>query len=107
MSSKPDRDPADRVLCLTPTPGKRPTTVPRWKFEAVRRAILEVFARHPDGVEFKVLPELVREALPEGERKDLGSIAWHVTTVKLHLEVEGEIERVAGRSPQLLRRVGT
>lgn len=33
----------DKILCATPTPGKAPTRIDRWKHDRVRTAILSVF----------------------------------------------------------------
>ncbi len=99
-------DDSDRIVCRTPTPGSKPTRIQRWKFEAVRRAILEVLPVEPPGVPFmSTLPDLVEAALTPEERASLGSVGWYTTTVKLELEVRGEIARVPGVSPQHLVRV--
>ena len=90
------------IVCKTPTPGKKPTSIPRWKYEAVRRAILEAIPPHGDGVPFRELPRLVSERLRKEELDRLGSVGWHTTTVKLHLEVLGEIRRLPSVSPQRL-----
>jgi hypothetical protein len=92
-----------RVLCQTPTPGKQGTLIARWKYEAVRAAILRAVPRDERGVEFKQLPDLVRQHLAPQSLKELGSVSWYTTTVKLDLEVRGEIERVPGSKPQRLR----
>lgn len=95
---------ADRfMLCQTPTPGKQPMRIPQWKFDAVRKAILRVLPKG-GSIAFKDLPDLVADALPADARARLGSVSWHVTTVKLHLETTGELQRVPGESPQRLRR---
>jgi len=94
----------DSVVCETPTPGKQPTRIARWKYDRVRAAILDAVPRDPQGVEFKRLPRRVAERLTETEREALGSVSWHTTTVKLDLEVKREIERVPGSKPQRLRR---
>jgi hypothetical protein len=91
-----------RVLCRTPTPGKKPTRIDRVKFERIRRAILECVPRSTPGVEFQKLPGLVSRRLSQAERASIGSIRWYVTTVKLELEVRGEIRRLAGSRPQRL-----
>ena len=91
------------MRCANPDPEKQPINIPRWKFEAVRAAILKVLADRPEGVEFKRLPTLVRDALADDELKRLGSVPWHTTVVKLHLEAVSEIERIAGRRPQVIR----
>jgi hypothetical protein len=33
----------------------------------------------------------------------LGSLGWHITTVRLEMEVRGEIERVPGKRPLELK----
>ena len=92
----------ETVLCQTPTPGKKPTRISKWKYDLVRSAIL---ASIPEtGIEFKRLPQLVERKLTSGEMESLGSVSWYTTTVKLDMEVKGEIERVPGSNPQLLRR---
>lgn len=93
-----------KVLCETPTPGKEGTRIPKWKYDAVRAAIRTVVPRSTDGIEFRALPDLVQEVLSAEHRQQLGSITWHTVTVKLHLEVIGEIERIAGSRPQRIRR---
>ncbi len=100
--------PDDRILCESPTPGAKGTRIPRWKYDAVRAAIRKALAsKHAraDGVEFRELPTLVEHHLPAAARADLGSIMWHVTTVKLHMETAGEVERVPGSKPQRVRLV--
>jgi len=95
---------ADKITCETPTPGKKPTRIPRWKYEAVRSAILGIVPARGRGVPFGELPRLVAKRLSDDERDRLGSVGWHTTTVKLHLEVLGEIRRMPGVSPQRLLR---
>lgn len=94
---------SETVLCRTPTPGKQPTRIPGWKFQALHDAILAVVPKDEKGIPFIKLAEMVEEYLPSEVRQDLGSIGWHTTTVKLEMEVRGEIERVPGASPQRLR----
>jgi hypothetical protein len=95
----------DAVVCRTPTPGKKPTRIDRWKFDAVRRAILAVLPKTGAGVLFTDLTGLVKSELPEEELDELGAPMWYVTTVKLEMEVRGEIRRVKGAVPQRLLRV--
>ncbi len=95
---------SDKVVCATPTPGKQPTRIDRWKYDAIREQILAIVDERPDGVLFKELPQLVQQRLSPANRSKLGSLMWYVTTVKLDLEVRGEIVRVAKSSPQLLQR---
>lgn len=93
-----------KVLCLTPTPGKQGTRIDRWKYDAVRAAILQAVPADDTGVEFKRLPDLVRQNLSADDLGHLGSVSWYTTTVKLDLEVRGEIERIPGAKPQRLHR---
>lgn len=93
-----------KIVCETPTPGKEGTRIPQWKYDAVRAAIRKVVPRGKEGIESQALPDLVEEALSADARRDLGSITWHTVTVKLHMEVIGEIERIAGSTPQRIRR---
>lgn len=92
-----------KVLCLTPTPGKQGTRIAQWKYDTLRRAIRKAVPKNKTGVEFRKLPELVRPFLADDELKKLGSLTWYAVTVKLHLEVIGEIERVPGAKPQRIR----
>ena len=94
----------DKIVCRTPTPGKLPTRIDRWKYDVVRAAILEAIPRGPRGVEFRQLSGLVHERIPTRDRERLGSVPWYVSTVKLDLEVRGEIERLPGSRPQRLVR---
>jgi hypothetical protein len=92
----------DKVICETPTPGKKPTRIDRWKYDAIRAAILKVLAATDDGVAFKHLPHLVGDVIEPSAREKIGSMSWYTTTVKLDLEAKGEIHRVEGARPQRL-----
>ena len=91
---------ADRTVCHTPTPNKQPTSIPTWKYELVRRAILDVLPDAAPGIPAKDLPELVRTRLSDEELGKLGSVNWHATTVKLNMEVDKEIARHPTKKPQ-------
>ena len=54
----------DKVLCETPTPGKQPTRIAKWKYELVRSAILAEVPDDDKGVEFNRLAELVERRIP-------------------------------------------
>jgi hypothetical protein len=95
---------SDKVACKTPTPGKQPTRIDRWKYDAVREAILKVIPNRGEGVLFSDLSDKVKAVLPARQLADLGSVTWYTTTVKLDLEVRGEIYRVEAARPQRLRR---
>ena len=93
-----------KVECRTPNPGKPGVTrIPAWKFDTVRAAIIDTLSA--GDVAFSELPARVAARLSDAERSKLGSVGWHTTSVKLEMEVRGEIERVPGISPQMLRLV--
>lgn len=94
------------MLCRTPTPGKQPTSIPAWKYRLVREALLAIVPTALPGIAARALPARVAEALPSDARERLGSVTWHVTTVRLNMEVEGELHRVAGVKPLHLVRAG-
>lgn len=97
----------EKVVCETPTPGKQAKRIDRWKYEAVRRAILEAVppaGGAGEGLAFAELAGEVERRLSADERERLGSVPWYSTTVKLDLEVKGEIRRVPGVTPQRLVR---
>ena len=91
----------ERVACRTPNvaggEGKR---IPKWKFDLIRSAILAELGVHD--VPFSELPERVGARLSAVDLKRLGSVGWHTTTVKLELEVRGEIRRLPGPGKQML-----
>lgn len=90
-----------KVACRTPTPGRSGVTnIPQWRFDIIRGAIIDVIAT--EEVRFADLPDLVRDRLSEEVKGRLGSIGWNVTTVKLEMEVRGEIIRLEGKGPQRL-----
>ena len=93
----------ERVVCETPTPGKKPTRIHKWKYDLLRGVILDIVGGSSDGVEFRALPSLVEARLSPEQLSDLGSVSWYTTCVKLDMEVKGDIVRVAGTRPQRLR----
>ena len=92
----------ERVVCQTPTPGKKPTRIHKWKYDLIRGVILDVVGGSSEGVEFRDLSGLVEARLSPEQLSDLGSVSWYTTTVKLDMEVKGDIARVAGARPQRL-----
>jgi len=94
-----------KVRCRTPTKGRDgATAIPEWKFTCIREAIRAELSQAPCA--FNELTSRVAPRLTEQQKADMGSLGWHVTTVKLELEVRGEIERVEGAKPQQLRLAG-
>lgn len=95
----------DKVLCENPVREKKPIRIDRWKYDAVRKAILSSLSRKGDGVLFSELASHVKSRLTNDVRERIGSVAWYTTTVKLDMEAKGEIKRVKGTHPQRLLRV--
>ncbi len=94
----------DRTPCRTPA-GTSATNLPTWKVEACRTAILSVLS---DGeVPAKEISDLAGARLSGADREELGKLGWHMTAVRLELEVRGEVERVPGAKPVTLRLAGT
>jgi hypothetical protein len=94
----------ENISCENPNPEKQGTKIALWKFEMVRDAILSVLADSPGGVTSTELMARVRETLQEEEISRLGSVAWHTTVVKLHLESTSVITRDATTRPSLFRK---
>ncbi|MFK7888168.1 MAG: hypothetical protein AB8G16_15010 [Gammaproteobacteria bacterium] len=97
--------PEPRTVCHTPTPGKQPTSIPTWKYDLVRTAVLAAVPTAEPGVVAKDLPAMVGDQLDADDKAQLGSITWYTTTVKLNMEVDGELARVAGAKPQRLIKI--
>ena len=95
----------EKVGCRTPAERRDGVTnIPKWKFDAIRGAILSVLAA--GDTKWGDLTDAVRARLSANELARMGKLGWHVVSVKLELEVRGEIERVDGAKPQLLRLAG-
>lgn len=92
----------EKVVCETPTPGKKATRIDKWKYDAVAKAIIKSIPKSGKGLLFSELPEQVKTKLNKHDLKNLGSIGWYTTVVKLDLEVKGRIKRVEGERPQRL-----
>lgn len=99
-----NKNAVDKIICRTPTKGRDgTTTIPTWKYKSVRQAIIESIEQSETGsIAFKDLAQAVKTKLTPDQLSALGSVGWHVTTVKLNMEVEGEISRVPDLSPQRL-----
>lgn len=89
---------SERVLTLHPE-GKNGVNLDQGKYRTIRRAILENLRKHGD----MSFTELTRAIDAQLRDSFSGKISWYVVTVKLDLEARGEIERMPGRTPQVLR----
>lgn len=96
--------PEGKIACGTPAPGRSGTTnIPAWKFVTIRQILRELIRSHrAAGLPFQGLAQRVANRMDPADLKDLGSVGWHVTTVKLELEVRGEIVRALGPGAQRL-----
>ena len=91
----------EKIACRTPAKDRDGVTnIPKWKFEVLEVAILDVLKQ--GDCPFADLKEKVRVRLDGDELNRLGSLGWHLTTVKLEMEVRGDIKRLDGVSPQML-----
>ncbi len=91
----------DKTPCRTPAKDRDGVTnIPTWKFDLVRDALLKTL--RAGDVPFSELSRKVGTHLSADEKKRLGSLGWHVTCVKLELEVRGEVARRKGASPQIV-----
>jgi hypothetical protein len=88
----------ERIMTLHPA-GKQGVNIEREKYEVIKQKILECIGEHGT-MSFRDLAAAV-EARLAGTFD--GSVSWYTETVKLDLEARGIIERVPGRSPQVLR----
>ncbi|WP_018128514.1 DUF6958 family protein [Balneola vulgaris] len=93
----------EKIVCETPTPGKNSTRIDKWKYEAVRKAILKVVPTEGPGILFKELPQYLEGVLTDEELENLGSLMWYTTTVKLDMEAKGELIRLKGSPQRLIR----
>ena len=93
----------EKIACRTPAEGRDGVTrIPKWKFDLIRGHILALVEGAGEaGFPFSDLTSSVGARLREGERNTLGSVGWHTTTVKLEMEVAGDLQRLPG-SPQKL-----
>ena len=95
----------ERVVCETADSGEEAHTHPQVEVRPAGRTILEIVAESVDGVEFRNLSGLIEGRLSTEQRENLGSVSWYTVSVKLDMEVKGDIERVPRAKPQKLRLV--
>jgi hypothetical protein len=91
------------IPTINPGRGKKGPRIDSARYDAMKAALLAVIPRTGEGVTFASLPKLVERKLPRALFRG-ASILWYATTVKLDLEARGLLQRVAGVSPQRLRR---
>lgn len=94
----------ERFQTQHPDSEKQGENIVKWKYDAVRRVILDAVPCDDEGIAFSQLSTVVREGLEPKNLAELGSVNWYTTVVKLDLEARGEIRRLPGRGPQRLAR---
>ena len=87
-----------RILTLHPE-GKQGVNIEREKYDLILCNIISVLEQKPQ-LSFSDLQTEIKDRIGNDFK---GSIGWYYTTVKLDLEARGEIERVPGSRPQMLR----
>lgn len=93
--------PDEKTACRTPAEGRDGVTnIPTWKFDCIRTAILDEL-KAGDCL-WSELIEKVRPRLTDDQLAKMGKLGWHVISVKLELEVRGEIARKPNAKPQML-----
>lgn len=92
----------EKVACRTPAKGRDGVTnIPKWKYDMVREHILRmVNDASPDGMAFSDMKDALIARLSQSEAAALGSAGWHVTVVKLNMEVDGELARFSANGSQ-------
>ncbi len=95
------KDEVERVACRTPAEGRVGTSnIPVWKYDAVSTAIRAVLDEAgPDGMLNKDLRDAVGARMSADDLANLGKLGWHVVTVKLEMEVRGDVVRLPGKGP--------
>lgn len=88
----------DRILTMHPS-GKQGVNILRDKYEFVKKYILTTIE---DAQEI-TFSDLGDKAVDDLSKSFDGKVLWYITTVKLDLEARNLIERIPGKSPQLLR----
>jgi hypothetical protein len=78
------------VRCRTQDPGK-PAYILEWKFEAVRKAIVDEALSNPKGIRLRDLTDAVMRRIPEDERKEMPAAKWLVDVVTSELQARQAI----------------
>lgn len=64
----------EKIQLLHPDPGKEAPRIDVWKYELVKKTILDLIPQNDDGVPFKTLSDRMAEQLPAEELRNLGSV---------------------------------
>jgi len=88
----------NRIMTLHPDKNKTGVNIELAKYELFVNAIIQALEERD--MKFSKLGELLTAQL---SNQIDGSVLWYYTTVKLDLEARGKIERIKGKSPQVIR----
>ena len=96
----------ETITCHSPAMGKdtakkSPVDIPAWKFHACRHAILAVLDEG-ETIGWDALSRSADARLTPEERGDMGAVGWHMMTVKLEMQVRGEIHRSKKNNVQVI-----
>ncbi|MBM2575219.1 hypothetical protein JQC91_02775 [Jannaschia sp. Os4] len=85
----------ERIPCRTPAnPEGGTSNIPAWKYDAFARAIRAALADGP--MRQAEVKDAAAAHLTDEERAAMGSLGWHATTVRLEMEVRGDLRRLPG-----------
>lgn len=98
---------AEEMIQLYTVNGGKPSAfIPVRRYEAMRKALIAALRKAPDGLGLVDLAERASQHLPAWWTREGWDEMWHTTSVKLHLEHLGELERVPGAKPHRVRLKG-
>lgn len=104
----PQSSSTSNIQLYTVNGGKPSASVPLRRYEAMRTAVLQALkAAGSSGLTLHELAVAVAPLLPQWWSDEGWDEMWHVTSVKLHLEYLGELERVPDAKPHRLRLTGS
>jgi len=92
----------EKVGCRTPAEGRDGVTnIPKWKFDVIRAILLDLVRdAGSEGFRWSDMTEAVAARLTQDQLDRLGKVGWHTVSVKLEMEVRGELVRLDVKGPQ-------
>lgn len=91
----------EKVACRSPNAGKDGTTnIPKWKFDLIETILLNRLKQGDATI--TELRNAVFRAIDAKTKERLGSVNWHTTSVRLEMEVRGDISRLKGVVPMTI-----
>ena len=97
-----------KIECRSPNKPNGPTrSVLAWKFDIAANAIRAALAKQPTGIPFDQIVAAAAQQIDKQVLETLGKPDWLVETVRLELEVRGEVERIKSGGPIPILRLKT